>query len=103
MTTLQPDQHSKHLFKDGPRFTFKKSEYTHATLQKFILTHLDEFSYYDLRCLFSIYEHGIMIYEQEYKLQQKNNLKNKLARKVCHTSTEKLFLMGDYLEAMYNN
>lgn len=103
MSHLRTSTEPLHLFKDGLRFTFKKSEYTHATLQKFILTHLDEFSYYDIRCLISICEHGIMIYEQEYKTQQKNNLKNKLAKKVCHTSTEKLFLMGDYLEAIYNN
>lgn len=94
---------SPHIFTDGPRFIFDKSKYTHATLQQFILTHLDQFSFYDLRCLFSIYEYGIMIYEQEYKSQQKINLKNKLARKICYTSTAKLFLMADYLEAMYNN
>lgn len=101
MTT--PDQQSKHLFKDGPRFTFKKSEYTHATLQKFILTHLDEFDTYDLRCLLSIYDHGIMIYEQEYKRVNKSVLKNKIAKALCRVSVEKIFLMGDYLEAMYNN
>lgn len=94
----------KHVFKEGPRFSFKKSEYTYVLIQQFVLIHLTEFDAYDLRCILSILNFGISVHDHHYKIFNKYTLRNKVAKRISRgVSVERMFLVADYLEAIYND
>lgn len=93
----------KHLFKDGPRFSFKKVNYSENQIRQFILTHLEQFDKYDLCCLLSISKYGTNTKDMEFKKMRLSTLRSQLAKSLLSIKGEKLWTIGDYLEAIYND